>query len=199
MWVCYFLYLNDTAITDGLDLLLIALVFGLFVGRLSHLDQSVYETYLYWLQLFSESAMHETIQLAYWFPHTGVQHIFDAVLGPALIWEYLPGMSLEMLAQRLPSSACSDTRRSYSSGDHFSLRMPPLRWLWYLSRHCLPLRPSNLNSCHILFEISLHFLIFSPSKSFLKISSSCIPRGILKGSMAFFQSLLLYFQSTANQ
>ena len=134
--------------------------------------------------------MDETVQEPHWLPHTRIQHVFHTILSSKSTYLYRPGISFEIWAQRLPNSAWRATSKFSSSYDHFSLRIPPLRWLWYRSLHCLPLLPSNLKSWHILLETSLHLWIFSISYSLLKISSSWVGNWLLKVSMAFFQSLL---------
>jgi len=122
--------------------LLIPLTFLLFVGMLSELYKFIDEIYFYLFEYFTIIRIAKPIELAHWFSQFRIKHVFYAILSSKSKKSYLPGMSFEIRAQRLPCYACSLTSNVSSSLDHFSFLIPTLRWLWYRSRHCLPLRPS---------------------------------------------------------
>lgn len=82
---------------------------SLQIGLLSKFNESVYETDFNFFELLAIMLIAESVKLANGLPHLGIQHVFDAVLSPEWQKDYLPGMSLEMRAQRFPWRTCSYT------------------------------------------------------------------------------------------
>lgn len=70
--------------------------------------------------------------------------IFNAELNLFLIvLSVLPGMCLAISDHFLPCSKYKSISLLSSSRVHFSFLMWGSRWLWYLSRHCLPALPGS--------------------------------------------------------
>lgn len=116
--------------TEGHVFLRGALLVGLLVGVFGELDEAVDEIDLDFLEGLAIILVAKSIQLPDGLAQLRVEHVLHAVLGPEWGKEYLPRMSFEMSAQRLPWRACRATSSLSSSAVHFSFLIPPLRWLW---------------------------------------------------------------------
>lgn len=116
--------------TEGHVFLRGALLVGLLVGVFGELDESIDEIDLDFLEGLAIILVAKSIQLADGLAQLRVEHVLHAVFGPEWGEGYLPRMSLEISAQRLPWRACRATSSFSSSGDHFSFFIPPLRWFW---------------------------------------------------------------------
>ena len=70
-----------------------------------------------------------------------------------------PSKNSPMLAHLLPNFLWAIKIIFSSFSDQGSLFILGSKWLWYLSRHYFPERPSNLNNSLILAATIVHFLI----------------------------------------
>jgi hypothetical protein len=112
----------------------------------------------------------------------GVEVVLDVVVSPAWGKGYRPVKCREMSFQRLPCSLCNWKSRCSSYPSQGFLFTDGLRWLYHLSRHCLPVRTPRQYPSRNFYAILVQSLRPNCPTSAQIASSSCIATGVPRSS-----------------